>query len=237
MPATQTLPERRHLSPNLARLSARADGAPVIEGYAAVFYRAGDPGTEYRLWPDLWERIMPGAFDEAIREDDVRSFYNHDRNHMLGRSSSETLALSVDAIGLRYAATPPANLSPANLLELIERGDVDGSSFQFLADSAIAKRGKVVWTTEVIDGQTVDIREIHSLELFEVGPVVWQAYGGTTTGVRSRGELEALDLQRKPAKDARAALASASQAGAPPSEIEMRARQVEAANDLMRWRQ
>ena len=46
----------------------RSDGDKfVIGGYAAVFYRAGDPSTEYELWPGTVERIAPTAFDEAVK--------------------------------------------------------------------------------------------------------------------------------------------------------------------------
>lgn len=235
MPATPTpTRETRDLAPNLARLrtaQSRADGPQVIEGYGAVYYREGDPATEYRLFPDLIERFMPGAFDVGVREDDVRSFFNHNHNQMLGRSASGTLELSVDTVGLRYVVTPPAELEPRNLLELIDRQDVDGSSIQFLAGGGFAKRGEIVWRTEVIDGQTVDIREIHNCELFEVGPVVWQAYAGTTTGVRaSAPELEEIARDRE-----RYRLTRPGKPG--PDAVAVRAQSVRAAQDLERWRQ
>ena len=95
--------ERRVLDPKLARVRVKRaddgdDKPPVITGYGAVFYDPNDPGTEFRIWDDMVERIMPGAFDRAIREDDVRSFFNHDENIILGRNRSApaTLALSVE---------------------------------------------------------------------------------------------------------------------------------------------
>ena len=36
----------------------------------------------------------------------------------------------------------------------------------------------------------MDIREIHSVELLDVSPVVYPAYKGTTVGVRAIGDLE-----------------------------------------------
>ena len=50
------------------RVEKREDGKRFIKGYAAVYYREGDKGTEYALWDDLFERILPGAFDEAIKD-------------------------------------------------------------------------------------------------------------------------------------------------------------------------
>ncbi len=75
----------------------------VIRGIAAVYYNAADPQTEYWLWDDIVERLMPGVFDRAIKENqDVRGLYNHDSDHLLGRVSSGTLRLSVSATGLHY---------------------------------------------------------------------------------------------------------------------------------------
>ena len=96
---------------------------------AAVFYRDGDKGTEFRLWDDVYERIDADAFTRALKEShDVRALFNHDSNHILGRVSSGTLRLSVDNTGLRYSVTLPA--SAANVAEAMQRGDLTGSSFQ-----------------------------------------------------------------------------------------------------------
>lgn len=160
------------------KISRETGKAPVITGYGAVFYRAGDPGTEYWLWSDMVERIMPGAFDRAIREDDTRSFFNHDANFVLGRRQAGTLKLSVDSRGLLYDATPPdSQVCRDQVLAPIERGDVSGSSFMFIPR-------KTVWVEEKRDGGTIYIRELHDVELWEVGPVVFPAYEATTTGIR-----------------------------------------------------
>ena len=174
--------ERRSISPQFAGLQIRAeDDKPArIIGYGAVYCRDGDAGTEYRLWTDAFERIMPGAFDQAIKGD-VRSLFNHDPNIVLGRSVGDaaTLRLSVDSTGLRYDVEPPDTaLVRDQVLTPIKRGDVSGSSFMF-------HPVRVKWGEEDRDGRTVEIRELHEVELFEVGPVVFPAYDSTTTGVRA----------------------------------------------------
>lgn len=190
--------ERRTISSELSRLEIREDGQPPrIEGYGAVYFRAGDPGTEYRLWADTYERIMPGAFDEAVKAD-VRSLFNHDPNIILGRNrgNAATLRLTSDSTGLRYSVEPPQTaLIRDQVLEPIRRGDVSGSSFMF-------RPTKVTWVEEDRDGRTVDVRELHAVELFEVGPVTFPAYEATSTGVRSE-ERSAIESERREHRERR----------------------------------
>jgi HK97 family phage prohead protease len=156
------------------RLDCRADEPATIAGYGAVFYD-GRPSTQYQIWEDFVERVMPRCFNRAIREDDVRSFFNHNENLVLGRKDAGTLKLSVDRVGLHYEVTPPATESAQCVVESVRRRDVTGSSFMFLARD-------VVWREE--DG--VAVRELHDVLLVEVGPVVFPAYAAATSEVRSR---------------------------------------------------
>lgn len=162
-----------------AKIETRADGngdAKTISGYAAVFYREGDPGTVYEMWPDLHERIMPGAFDRAVSEqDDVRALFNHNPDNLLGRFPSGGLRISVDNVGLRYELdVDPNDPDHARVISKLERGDLTGSSFAFEAE-------KAQWIE--VDG--VDIRLVESVKLYDVGPVTYPAYESTTAGARS----------------------------------------------------
>lgn len=169
-------PERRFTAQAAAvvRLDQR-DGAPSkIAGYASVFYDGTD-GTQYQLYDDMVERIMPGAFDRAIREDDVRALFNHDPNCLLGRSVSKTLSLSVDKKGLRYEIDPPATTVGKDVAESIRRGDLSGSSFAFVPTD-------VVWR----EVDKLLIREINAVQLWDVGPVTYPAYDASTAGMRAK---------------------------------------------------
>lgn len=194
-----TVSERRYLE---RRVSLRAEGddaQPVIDGYAALFYD-GTAATEYVLWPGTVERIMPGAFDRAVREDDVRALFNHDSNFVLGRrrpgDDEPTLSLSIDNVGLRYEIRPPA--ARADVVEAIRRGDVSGSSFAFLAESN--------WREiENEDHSVLTVREITAVTLFDVGPVTYPAYESTSAAIRSsdRAALQReIDAWRKARADA-----------------------------------
>lgn len=170
--------ELRHFARVTPQLETREDGQKVLTGYAAVFHRADDPGTEYTLWAGVVERVMPGAFDRALKEgDDVRALFNHKTDRVLGRSGAGTLRLSVDARGLRYEIDLPDTEDGRAVAELVRRGDITQSSFGFLPDD----NGGALWREE----GTRDIRELHSVRLYDVGPVTYAAYESTTASIRS----------------------------------------------------
>jgi len=160
-----------------------AGDEPKIVGYASVFYD-GTPGTEYALWEDTDERIMPGTFDDALSTpDDVRGLVNHDPNQILGRTASGTLKLSVDSRGLYYEITPADTTTARDVVQSIKRGDVDGSSFAFrVLDEEYKKE----------DGKYV--REITRVKLFDVGPVTYPAYAAATSGYRKE-EMVAAEVR------------------------------------------
>ncbi len=169
------------------------DDEKTITGYGAVFYNPDDAeGTEYRLWPDMVERIMPGSFDRAILEDDVRSLFNHDSNYVLGRNKADTLKLSVDDVGLIYETlAPDTQLIRDSVLAPIVRGDLSGSSIMFVVR-------RQVWVEEIDDEDRITyVRQIEEVELWEVGPVVFPAYEGTTAGLRDSDKTEIFESRDK----------------------------------------
>jgi len=156
-------------------VESRADGRTSIVGYAAVYNRLSLDLGGFK------EEILPGAFDKILGRQrgrqDVVALFNHDSNIVLGRTSSGTLELSSDDKGLRYVVTPP--VSRADVLELIQRRDVRGSSFAFTVD----KSGESFRTGE--DGKAVrQIREVSGL--YDVGPVLVPAYPSTSATVAMR---------------------------------------------------
>lgn len=195
-------PERRAIGREIANVRTihRADDDPphAIEGYAAVFYD-GKPETEFRIFDDMVERIMPGAFDEVLAsKPDVRGLFNHDPNQVLGRTSADTMSLSVDKKGLSYRIELGDTNIAQDVGKHVQRGDIDGSSFSFQVQSQ-------EFRTE--DG--VDIREITKVEpLFDVGPVTFPAYEGTAVGFRTTEDI---------AREVRAAVAKAGKSD-PPTE-------------------
>lgn len=187
-------------------IEKRGDEPRKIVGRAAVFYD-GTPETEYVMYPDLKERIMPRAFNKALNDrQDVVALYNHDENILLGRSSAGTLKLSKSLRGLDYEIDPPDTVAAKELMHHIERGEVKGSSFAF----AVMEQK---WKTEQsAEGTPIDIREIHSVTLYDVSAVVRPAYGSTSVGLRSlddgseaRSARDAWKAEEKRAAEARSA--------------------------------
>lgn len=148
----------------------KGNGRGKIVGYAAVFYD-GTPETEFRLGPNLVERIMPGAFDRVLREgQNVVALFNHNRDHLLGRTAAGTLKLSSDKIGLRYEITVAQTTIGRDLLISLNRKDVEGSSFGF-----------TIGRERIRSDGAKQIREIIEIDfLHDVGPVTSPAYEGTT---------------------------------------------------------
>lgn len=170
--------ERRTLNNEEAavHIEERDGHTAVITGHAAVFFRKSDAGTEFELFDGLVERIMPGAFDEALRgEDDVAALFNHDVSNLLGRRHAGTLKLSVDKRGLKYEIEAPDTQIGRDVVTSVRRGDLSGSSFAFAPTD-----------TRIIQGAKgkPDVREINGVQLFDVGPVTYPAYPSTDTGVR-----------------------------------------------------
>lgn len=152
-----------------------SDGAASISGYAAVFDQETVIGDWYR------EVVRPGAFKKTLSEGaDVRALWNHDTNYVLGRTKANTLELSEDKKGLKTKITPPDTQWSRDLLESIRRGDVSQMSFGFrvIQDNWVRPRKA--------DDEKLELRELLEVELFDVSPVTFPAYEGTSISVRKK---------------------------------------------------
>ena len=165
--------ERRIVN-NTLELRGKAGEAKTLVGYAAVFNREATIAGFFR------EQIAPGAFDAAIREDDVRALFNHDPNYVLGRTTSGTLTLSQDDDGLRYEADPPDTQWARDLMVTVGRGDVNQSSLGF-------EVVREEWTNPETRAE-LPLRTILEPRLFDVSPVTYPAYEETSAEARSHAE-------------------------------------------------
>lgn len=161
--------ERRDV-PLPLRIEMRDDGKPLIRGMAARYnVRSVDLGG-------FTEEIRPGAFDAVMKREgrNVVGLYNHEQNFVLGTERAGTLRVAVTDDGLGYEIDPPD--TRRDVVELIQRGDVWGSSFAFTTKDD-------EWTTDDNGGHLRFIRSIDGL--YDVGPVLSPAYRDTSVAVRS----------------------------------------------------
>jgi len=165
--------ERRYLptaQSGVFEIRAGADGKKKIVGYASKFNVLSEDLGGFR------EQIDPGAFTaNLVSNPDVRALWNHDANHILGRTTAGTLRLSTDSIGLRYEIDPPDTQLARDLMESMTRGDVTQSSFGFICTRDDWK--------QMPDGSI--LRVVLEAQLFDVSPVTFPAYLDATSGVRA----------------------------------------------------
>ena len=169
--------ERRNFVLDSCKVESRADGeSRTIVGHAAVFNELSENLGGFR------ELIQPGAFKDAIEQDDVRALFNHNPDYILGRNKAGTLALSEDQRGLAIEITPPDTQVGRDLLVSMERGDITQMSFGFRV-----KAGGQSWGEDE-NGET--IRTLTDLKLFDVSPVTYPAYPQTDAALRSMNEFK-----------------------------------------------
>lgn len=170
--------ERRNFTATELRAVSDDAGVRHITGYAAVFNSLSEDLGGFR------EKIAPGAFARAIKEDDVRALWNHNSDCVLGRTKSGTLRLSEDTHGLKIECDPPDAQWVRDLMASIDRGDIDQMSFGFMVRSNPDGSRGAQWEEE--NGE--DIRTLTDVELFDVSPVTFPAYPDTEVGLRSLEE-------------------------------------------------
>lgn len=167
----------------------KRDGSPSsIRGYAAVFYDDQIPDqTQYMLSEMYAERIFPGAFRKVLSENqDVRALFNHDSNYVLGRTKNGTLQLREDDKGLVYIINPPDTQRAKDIIEGLRRGDISGSSFSFSLKRQDTGIDDVsMGPNQYRDEGNLLVREIREFDqVYDVGPVTFPAYTGTTAAMR-----------------------------------------------------
>ena len=164
--------ERRILSVEDVELRVSDDEKPKIIGYAAKFGKWSLDLGGFR------EKIKSGAFDEALKRDDadVRALKNHDSNLILGRTTSGTLRLNTNSVGLQVEIDPPDTNTGRDTVEEIRRKDITGMSFAFTT-------AEDDW--KYLEDGNVERTIIKVGELFDVGPVTYPAYPDTSVAARS----------------------------------------------------
>lgn len=169
------------------RVRRNADGKPTLYGYAAKFNSwSQDLGG-------FIEKIAPGAFSRALREQqDIRALVSHDTSIVMGRTP-KTLRLFEDEIGLGFELDPPSSPLASHYIESVDRGDMSGMSFRF-----IAKKDAWSYDTEPVQRTLLDV------DIDEISLVAYPAYNDTSVAVRSMQEYRKIQPLRTPRRDRQA---------------------------------
>lgn len=173
MPAPKTDgQERRALSGGELRMVQSDDGIGTAAGYAVLWNNRTDIGG---WWT---EQFAPGCFTRSLGERDVVALHSHDDSRPVGRRSRGTLRLNEDDRGLAFENDLPDTSDGRDLKVQLERGDIEGMSFRFVAR-------KQEWD------ETVDppLRTIQEADLIEVTYTAFPAYPDTEAGMRSLEQI------------------------------------------------
>jgi HK97 family phage prohead protease len=173
--------ERRYVPSVLEpiEIEERSASAPVIKGISPPFNSQSVDLGGFR------EVFTPNAFDKVVgrhRNDprggvDVVALFDHE-GQPIGRTTNDTLKLSIADRGLAYAISPPDTTLGRDIVTLVRRGDLFGASFAF----SIAQGGES-WTQEA-DGST--LRTVTNVaNLYDVSVVTRGAYPQATAALRS----------------------------------------------------
>lgn len=163
-----------------ASTSDDSDGL-TLEGYAAVF----DQWTEINDFEGRYlESISRGAFRKTLRErkDRVVLQYDHGQHPLLGSLPvGQIESLREDAHGLYVKARLHDNWMTQPLRDGIASGAVKDMSFRF---RPLKERIEDPKTAKDIPKRTLT-----EVALFELGPVAFGAYEGTSVGLRAWADV------------------------------------------------
>jgi len=156
------------------------DGTELF-GYFARY----DETTEINTWEGCFlERIRPGAFTRTLKENDgsIRLLFDHGKDPSIGRKPLGKPVLSEDVSGGLYSVELLPVPELAHIREAAAAGLL-GSSFLFEPITEL-------WTQPARptpgNPQCLPERDLIDVNLFELGPVVFPAYKGTSPSVRDK---------------------------------------------------
>lgn len=184
--------ERRYVTEGT---ELRVEGAPgekrTVHGVAVPWESLSLPlWRDWKTGKPVQEKFARGAFAEVLAKPgiDVVALRDHDRSRLLGRTPN-TLRVRETDRGLEYDFDVPDTSDGRDVVELLSRRDLRGSSFGFRAKSEafVEEADRIVRTVTMAS------------DLFDVSVVTKPAYPASEAGLRSEDAEElqkALDAWR-----------------------------------------
>lgn len=158
------------------RIELRSDSV-LIEGYVNSVARDSRPMRDRKTGKRFVEQIVPGAFQRALKHNEVDLLLNHDKSRNLG-STKTNLTLYEDSIGLRARA----EITDPEVIQKAREKKLRGWSFGFYERDASEE--------ELPNG--MNRRYVEDLELLEVSIIDERklpVYEGTSIETRADGEV------------------------------------------------
>jgi len=171
--------EQRSFNPSQSDLRDESDERVIVD--RIPYNSAAVIGGMFR------EVIRPGFFTRAIEEnDDIVAWYQHGEGGtpVLARTKSGTLSLRDTETHLEYRAELSDTAHANEILQSVQRGDLDSSSFAFVVDDQNSEQAK--WDRSESEDGKLPLRELLSAErIYDMAPVVFGAYREASVGLRS----------------------------------------------------
>lgn len=161
------------LMPNAAPTIEKQGRHKILKGYCCLF------DTPYSMWApsvgNFIEKVGRSAFDNTDFSD-VACIFNHNPDNILGRTSSGTMQIGVDNVGLWYEVKLPKGPRGQDMTEALQRKDISQSSWGF----RLAPDGDT-WER---DAAGRPVRTLTAVaELYDTSPVTFPANGATSAAI------------------------------------------------------
>ncbi len=152
---------------------ASDDGKRIVAAGVAIRY-----GAVSKDLGGFKEEIRSGAATKTLQERDLTMLHEHERRMLLGRRSAGTLRITNDERELAYEVDIPDTSYGRDLAVSLERRDVTGSSFGFVAIKADTK-----WS---VGDDGVALRSVGALMLDHLSTTCAPAYDEHTAELAMR---------------------------------------------------
>jgi len=191
-------------------------GPGVLEMMAVVYNSPTEIATPHG---SFMEMVAPDAFRNVLRRKDglkrTLALRDHDQSLLLGRSSSSTLRLTNTPAGLLATVRLPDTVLGQETAVLVERRDLAGASFSFVAE-----------TDSWHEGDKGPVRVIELIaELWDVSVCGWPQYEATSAWIWNNTRSMSMHLKRN----------QLSARARPPAVAQFRGRPTRPPLELWRW--
>ena len=173
--------QKRNFSSEIEiRRAEEVEDQGIVEGYFINYNSPAEYGRD-----GFYEQIAPEALTETLaRNKDIKCFYNHNYDLILGRTSNNTLTLTNDEVGLFGSCKLNLNDSQArDIFERVKRGDISGCSFGAYIEDEDFNSNNNTFTVKKVD-------------LIEVSVCPMPFYDSTTMEARDKVITESKRIQK-----------------------------------------